>query len=314
MAADYMSATAELSRRCTNPAYHVMIAWHEREQPTTEVMQTIARQTLELSGLGAHEALVVGHGDKRHRHLHMLINRVHPDTGKAWSTKHDYRRFDAIMRKLSDDHDFDYVPAHTFSPEETEDLPKNPGSKAVYAAKRGATTERVQWSQQQSRRFAERISEQLDQAASWDDLETAFADHGLALEAKGKGYVVGDKSSYTKLSRLGLVRTAKGFSRRRVAPSRKFKVNRPLVDTVDIARGLAALGLASHDAVRDAVNAAHAERMVWLARKPLIEQLLAGLGAQFASWTSLKRPRSEPLQRKGGEARRQRRLSSKSGR
>lgn len=48
-----------------------------------------------------HHALVMGHGDKPHAHLHMMINRVHQTTGKAWDTAHDYVRCDRIMRLLS---------------------------------------------------------------------------------------------------------------------------------------------------------------------------------------------------------------------
>lgn len=55
-----------------------MIAWPPDERPLPEMMQEIARKTLELAGLGEHQALIVGHGDAEHRHLHAMINRVHP--------------------------------------------------------------------------------------------------------------------------------------------------------------------------------------------------------------------------------------------
>jgi len=64
LAAHYMTATAELSRRCTHACLHTVIAWRDDERPSPEVMQEIAARTLELAGIGDHQALVMGHGDK----------------------------------------------------------------------------------------------------------------------------------------------------------------------------------------------------------------------------------------------------------
>lgn len=66
LAAHYMTATAEQSKRCRNACYHTIIAWAKEETPSPEVMQDVARKTLELAGLGEHQALIMGHGDKAH--------------------------------------------------------------------------------------------------------------------------------------------------------------------------------------------------------------------------------------------------------
>jgi hypothetical protein len=58
----------------------------------------------------------------------MLINRVHPTTGKAWDSKHDFALFDRIMRQLSDEYGFEYVPAHRFNPDLTDERPSKPTS------------------------------------------------------------------------------------------------------------------------------------------------------------------------------------------
>jgi hypothetical protein len=291
LAAKIMSATAALSKRCAKACLHTIIAWHPDEQPSPQAMQEIALRTLSLAGLAEHQAFVMGHGDKAHPHLHMMINRVHPETGRAWSDAHSYRRFDAIMRELSEAYGFRTVPTHSFNPDLTEDLPKQPNSPATYAARRGASTARPQWSQRQADVFSSRISERLDTASTWDDLIQLFADEGLVLEAKGKGHVVGNRSSYAKLSVLGLQKTAKGFQRRR-QPARRAKPTRPIIDAVDIARGLVLFGLADSAAIRQAVQEAQGRRLAWLARKPLIEQLLAGLRTSLAAWTAHTPPKA----------------------
>lgn len=270
LVAKIMEATASLSARTKHPAYHMIIAWHPEEEPSPEVMQEIAVQTLEMAGLGAYQALIMGHGDTEHPHLHMMINRVHPDTGKAWKASHDYALFDRIMRTLSDDHGFRYSPAHRYNLDDTDHLTKKPNSKATYAAKRGANTNRSQWPKTKARAFGERLSEQLDAASTWDDLSTIVADHGLTLEEKGQGYVVGNDTSYTKLSSLGLQKSAHGFTKhklRRKKPPALFDTpahskRRPLftVDEVDLARVFVSMGLVEQNAVRLAVEDAVAAR------------------------------------------------------
>jgi len=44
----------------------------------------------------------------------MMINRVHPGTGKAWHTSQDYLRFDRVMKLLADEQGFVYAPAKRF--------------------------------------------------------------------------------------------------------------------------------------------------------------------------------------------------------
>lgn len=311
LAAKIMTATAERSRRCRQACLHTIIAWREDERPSPETMQEIAARTLAMAGLGEHQAIAMGHGDRAHPHLHLMINRVHPDTGKAWDMYRSYRLFDRIMREVAEEFGFAYVPCHAFDPEATDELPKRPGSAATYAGKRGAKTKRPQWSARSARTYSARLGERLDAASTWEDLEALFAEEGLAVEAKGKGYVVGDGASYVKLSALGLQRTAKGFARRRSAPRRPKRSKgpgRPLIDAVDMARSLAAFGLVDRGAVRKAVQEAQAAQLARLAKAPLIDQLLADLRKTFAAWTahtpSRATRRSPPptVDRKGGKS------------
>lgn len=268
LAADYMTATAAQSRRVRNAAYHLMIAWHANERPTPEAMQDVARRTLELADLGEHQALVMGHGDKHHPHLHIVLNRVHPDTGRAWKTSQDYARFDRIMRELADTHGFAFVPAHAFNPELTDTVPKLPNSPATYAGKRGAPTLRPQWSKAQARGMGERISEDITMDATPDDVQDILAQHGLEIEAKGKGHIVGNALGYAKLSSLGLQSSAKHMARTIGAKtSRLLNVAAAYrhrhvfdVDTVDIARAFHAMGLLSKEDVHQAIDDLKSER------------------------------------------------------
>ena len=92
IAVPIMRATANLSTRCKKPLYHMSISWPPNYHPAQDEMSMVADDTLEHLGLSDHQVLIIAHNDTDHAHMHLMINRVHPDTGKAWSDSWDYRR------------------------------------------------------------------------------------------------------------------------------------------------------------------------------------------------------------------------------
>jgi uncharacterized protein YjbJ (UPF0337 family) len=82
--AQQMEQTARQSSRCQQPLYHTSLNWHPQDQPTKEQMQTVAEGYLDHMGLGEHQAVVVAHNDTANPHVHIAVNRIHPEREKAW--------------------------------------------------------------------------------------------------------------------------------------------------------------------------------------------------------------------------------------
>lgn len=117
MAMKIMTATARLSKRCERPVYHLIVSWHADEQPSRAQMESVAGTTLAQLGLERHQVLIVAHGDTRNPHMHLIVNRVHPETGVAWSTSQDYRRIERSMRMQAEAMGFRFVPGRHNRPE-----------------------------------------------------------------------------------------------------------------------------------------------------------------------------------------------------
>jgi hypothetical protein len=86
MMADEIKAAAGIKatgRKLKNPVFAYSLAWHPGERPTKAQMMQAARSSLEAQGLEEHQALIVCHGDEPQAHVHIIVNRVHPATGKA---------------------------------------------------------------------------------------------------------------------------------------------------------------------------------------------------------------------------------------
>ncbi len=74
------------------PVKHVSLSWHASDEPTPEHMKEATQQFLEHMGWHEHQAFLVGHQDKEHPHVHIMINAVHPETGLKLDDRYEKRR------------------------------------------------------------------------------------------------------------------------------------------------------------------------------------------------------------------------------
>lgn len=68
-------------RQAENPVYTYCLAWAPDQNPNQAHMVEFGRRSLKALGLADHEAVFVAHNDTDHLHLHVIANRVHPETG-----------------------------------------------------------------------------------------------------------------------------------------------------------------------------------------------------------------------------------------
>lgn len=91
-----MIDTAKQSRRCEKPVYAFSLAWHpDEEAPDKARMIEAGREALKALGMQEHQALMIAHTDTAHPHVHVIVNRVHPDTGKAINLYKDQEKLQA---------------------------------------------------------------------------------------------------------------------------------------------------------------------------------------------------------------------------
>lgn len=74
-------------RKNNKPVLHYSLSWAPTDKPTTEQMKQAAIASLKALGLSEHEALIAAHSDKEHPHLHIIVNTVHPQTGRTADLK-----------------------------------------------------------------------------------------------------------------------------------------------------------------------------------------------------------------------------------
>ena len=71
-------------RKAKTPVKTFALSWHPDEAASLDraEMERAANAALEAVGMEKHQAVIVCHNDTRHPHVHVVVNRVNPETGK----------------------------------------------------------------------------------------------------------------------------------------------------------------------------------------------------------------------------------------
>ena len=70
--------------------YHMSLSWRDDQEPSEDHMKATAHDAIKHLGLDEHEYYLVGHNDTDHRHVHAVVNLVHPVTGKVGNIYEDH--------------------------------------------------------------------------------------------------------------------------------------------------------------------------------------------------------------------------------
>jgi Relaxase/Mobilisation nuclease domain len=195
LAGQVMEATADQSLRIQKPVYHVSLSFDPMDMVNRDRMELVADRLLDRLGLQEHQAMFVVHRDREHAHVHIVVNRVHPETGVAWERWQDHPRIERTLRETERELGLREVPGRLYRapghelPERTFDT-----SGERHAAER---THEMS--------FADKVRQhlpELRQAQSWEDLADRLADCGLKIEPKGQGIVITDGEHHVKASRV----------------------------------------------------------------------------------------------------------------
>jgi hypothetical protein len=193
LAGRVMEATAAENVRVEKPVYHIAVSFHPDDVVTRPQMEHVADRLLEELGLERHQALIVAHNDRPHDHFHIMVNRIDPETTRAWDRWQDYPVIQRVMREQERElgvrevrgtlreHDRQQEQSHVTSGEHRQ------------AARTG--TEPL------LDRMKVHVPE-LRAVESWEQLEFTLDKYGFSAERKGQGLVFTDGQTEVKASRV----------------------------------------------------------------------------------------------------------------
>jgi hypothetical protein len=89
MSADQLKEAAGIrkSKAAKNVAYHFALTFNPKDEPSEEMQRAAVSSALEAFGLGKYQAFAVMHDDTPHKHIHVVVNLIDPETGISAASK-----------------------------------------------------------------------------------------------------------------------------------------------------------------------------------------------------------------------------------
>jgi hypothetical protein len=79
-------------RSTENPVKHISLNWAPDDKPAPEHMIATSQGFLKHMGWSEHQAILIAHEDKSYKHVHIMLNVVHPETGLRLNDGFEQRR------------------------------------------------------------------------------------------------------------------------------------------------------------------------------------------------------------------------------
>ena len=232
LAAYFMHATAAENVRVEKPVYHLAVSFHPGDPVTRPMMERVADRLLSELKLTAHQAVIVAHGDRGHPHMHLMINRIHPDSYRAWDRWMDWSVTQRVLREEVRALGLRQTRGHLFALEGKRLAPER--SVVTAGEYRQAVRSGVEPLVERVRAYAT----ELHAAASWDGLHARLQADDLWIVRRGQGLVITDGEHQVKASRvhreLSFARLEQRLGRfQSIVQVRVLTLDRPRVITAD---------------------------------------------------------------------------------
>lgn len=165
-------------RACSDKTYHLLISFDASDSPSPDARQRIEAALCEALGFGDHQRISAVHTDTDNLHMHVAINKIHPQKLTIHNPYCDYKALGTICHKLELAHGL----AHTNHETRTRGA-RSMGLDMEHAA---GVESLLGWIRRE-------CLMQLRQAQDWATLHEALGRSELALQEKGNGLVISDR-------------------------------------------------------------------------------------------------------------------------
>ena len=179
-----MQAVQKMNHRAKgDKTYHLVLSF--REEPSKDVIRQIEDTVCDKLGYGEHQRVSVVHGDTDNLHLHVAINKIHPQKLTLHEPFYDHKTLALLCSQLE----------KTFQLEQDNHVSRGKSREtgAVNMERAGDLESLTGWIQRN-------CVEQMEKAVSWESLHGILSEHGLALHPRGNGFVISSGKLHVKAS------------------------------------------------------------------------------------------------------------------
>ena len=200
-----MTALARDGRRSRDPIAHYVLSWPEGERPSGEQVEEAIDLLLREMDVAGHQVLYGLHADTDNRHVHVMLNRVDPDTCRIVTINAGFDRRALYRACARIEHAQGWraqrnAPFRVNAAGEVEDTGRTPEQRAPRPTPRQRDAEHRTGEASAARQAIETAGPLMEGARSWPALHAALAEHGLRYVRRGSGAVIGVGDVFIKTS------------------------------------------------------------------------------------------------------------------
>ncbi|GHV56641.1 hypothetical protein FACS1894216_20720 [Synergistales bacterium] len=197
-----MEALAFKNTRSKDPVLHVILAWREMELPTNKQVDEAVKIALKELNLEDCQALWALHANTQNRHVHIVVNKIDPETYKAIQPagRWTHKALERAARKVELAQGWEVEQSGFYSVADGKLIEKN--QKDEPAISSSARDGEAHTAIKSAERIAQEVAAPIIRdAKNWTELHEKLTERSIAFEAKGSGAVLKIGSVVVKASK-----------------------------------------------------------------------------------------------------------------
>jgi DNA-binding phage protein len=170
LATQYSNTRAE-----SDKTYHLLLSFRAGESPSIETMKAIEERICAGLGFEGHQRISAIHNDTDNLHIHIAINKIHPDKGTIHEPYKAYKTLAQLCEVLEIEYGLEkdnHQSKRTVSQGKANDMERHAGIESL-----------LSW-------VKEECADNLKAATTWKAFHEVLSSHGLTIKERGAGLIV----------------------------------------------------------------------------------------------------------------------------
>ncbi|MFO3233489.1 TraI/MobA(P) family conjugative relaxase [Legionella pneumophila serogroup 5] len=171
---EVLATQAKNQRATGDKTYHMLISFAPGENPSSQVLREIEDRVVLSIGFKEHQRISIVHHDTDNLHIHVAINKIHPQTFNMIEPYRAYKTFAEVASLLEIELGLQITNHQTrknCSENLADDMERHSGIESL-----------INW-------MKRHCKEKIEAARSWKEIHSILAEHGLMMRAKANGFV-----------------------------------------------------------------------------------------------------------------------------
>ncbi|HEO1393706.1 TPA: TraI/MobA(P) family conjugative relaxase [Legionella pneumophila] len=175
---EVLATQARNQRALGDKTYHMLISFAPGENPSSQALQEIEDRVASSIGFKEHQRISVVHHDTDNLHIHVAINKIHPQTFNMIEPYRAYKTFSEVASKLEIELGLQITNHQTRknrSENFADDMELHSGIESL-----------INW-------MKRNCKAQIEAAQNWSDLHKALAKHHMRILIRANGFIFCDE-------------------------------------------------------------------------------------------------------------------------